>query len=107
MVEGVATKIKDMDWPRKGGGVATLYRVDPPMPHDPWRDTRPSEYVIVSSNIVLMDGPETYIFSAGENGEITCWGEMDGSFKGALDHTRALAGAGYRIADAPVSEPTP
>ena len=41
---------------------------------------------------------ETYIFAADENGNVSEWGELDGSFKGGKDHARALRGAGYEIA---------
>lgn len=71
-------------------GSAALYKLDPPVPS--------GEYVVVSASTVPYSGPETYIFPATADGEISDWGELDGSFKGALDHAEALEGAGYRIA---------
>ncbi len=54
------------------------------------------EFVIVSAATVLGE-PETYIFAASEDGAVTNWGELPGSFKGALDHEEALRGAGYVV----------
>lgn len=66
-----------------------LYRLDPPL--------EGHEYVVVSAATVLGE-PETYIFAADPDGTITDWVELDGSFKGALDHEAALRGAGYEVA---------
>lgn len=94
----IATFIKDLEgYP----GKAKLYKVDPPMKYDePWDDDGPpakeTNFVVVSAASKLVT-PETYIFPADENGEIEDWGEMDGSFKGAFDHERALRNAGYGI----------
>ena len=75
-------------------GEARLYRVDPPMTYE---DGRQTEYVIVSATTVLASGPETYIFPASREGGILDWLELPGSFRGAIDHARALEGAGYSI----------
>lgn len=71
---------------------ARLYRVDPPMTYD---DNKKTNYVVVSAANVHLSGPETYIFPANSKGEVLDWLELPGSFRGALDHTRALEGAGY------------
>lgn len=55
------------------------------------------EYVIVSAAVVPISGPETYIFAANKNGQVTDWIELPGSFRGALDHERALRNAGYEV----------
>lgn len=68
-------------------GDARLYRMEPP--HEG------AEYVVVSAVIAPFSGPETYIFAADADGEVTSWSEMDGSFRGGLSHTEALSGAGY------------
>ncbi len=78
------------------------YRLDPPMQYtdydyssgDEVEVTRTAEYVIVSGVVVLLSGPETYIFPADED-DITDWGELDGSFRGYVDHAEALRRAGY------------
>ena len=72
-------------------GDARLYQMEPP-----YQD---SEYVVVSGVPMAFDTgqPETYIFKADPEGEITDWVELEGSFRGALDHSRALEGAGYTI----------
>lgn len=70
-------------------GDARLYRLSEP--HDG------HDLVIVSAVVVMFSGPETYIFPADESGEVTDWGEMDGSFRGELDHEQALSNAGYEV----------
>lgn len=67
-----------------------LYRLDPPLDGH--------ELVIVSAVPHVFGGPpETYIFPGNEDGEVTDWVELEGSFRGAMDHARALAGAGYTV----------
>lgn len=109
-----ATLIKDS---LKGfRGHAALYRVDPPMGDHDWKNgaheydacdgtgtCKSAPLVIVSAANVMFSGPETYIFPGTEDGEVDSWGELKGSFKGALDHERALANAGYAIAHGEVS----
>lgn len=70
-------------------GDARLFELDPPLDG--------STFVVVSATTVL-GRPETYIFPADENGSVINWGEMEGSFQGGKDHTRALANAGYEVA---------
>lgn len=84
---------------KKMRGDAACYRLSPPMVDTDWRGTEAHhEYVIVSANDVMFSGPETYIFPGDEEGNVTDWGELPGSFKGDLDHERALSGAGYVLA---------
>ena len=75
-------------------GDARLYRVDPPIQ---FNEDRKTNYVVVSAATVMFSGPETYIFPASSEGEILDWLELPGSFRGAMDHARALEGAGYSI----------
>lgn len=82
----------------RGTGEMRLYKLDPPMGGE-YVDG-PIEYVVVSATVAMMVGPETYIFPADAEGKITDWGELDGSFRGSLDHDRALANAGYEVAEA-------
>jgi len=70
-------------------GDARLYRLSEPL--------EGHEYVVVSATDVVFSGPETYIFASDADGEVTNWGELDGSFRGAKDHEAALAGAGYAV----------
>lgn len=53
-------------------------------------------FVIVSA-ITVLGTPETYIFGANPDGSIKGWLELDGSYKGGLDHNKALNGAGYEV----------
>ena len=61
-------------------------------------------HVIVSACDTFDRGPETYIFAADAAGEVTGWGELDGSLTGAMDHERALLGAGYNVWEARAAE---
>jgi hypothetical protein len=73
-------------------GDARLYRLSEPLMD--W-DGNACGYVLVSACDVPYSGPETYIFRANANGDITDWSELEGSFRGGLDHAQALADAGY------------
>lgn len=72
------------------GALWHLYKMDPPLEGAAW--------VVVSAADVMFSGPETYIFPADEDGHITDWFELDGSYRGGLDHEHALALAGYTVA---------
>ena len=72
-----------------GKATQRCYRCTPPLDGH--------EYVVVSATITLY-GKETYIFAANSLGTITDWRELDGSFRGALDHEHALLNAGYEVA---------
>lgn len=89
-------------------GDARLYHVHPPMPYgwDQYDDfgneitPKPTtDYVIVSALDRAFDtgSAETYIFPSNRDGEVTDWRELEGSFRGDTDHTRALKGAGYEV----------
>jgi hypothetical protein len=84
-------------------GDARLYRVEPPIEQEHWdfvkekRVISKYDYVVVSAAVVMGDGPETYIFGADEQGTVLCWNELEGSFRGELNHEKALAGAGFTI----------
>ena len=85
-------------------GHAALYKCEPPMEYEDYDSdtndyvTKTTEFVIVSAANVILSGPETYIFPADESGEVTDWGELSGSYRGGLEHKKALRGAGYSIA---------
>lgn len=65
-----------------------IYRMEPPLDgHD---------HVWVSAVFVPFTGPETYIFGWDEGvKDVASWGELEGSYRGGLDHDEALRGAGY------------
>ena len=78
------------------GATQILWLCDPPMPgYDP--DTKPAEYVISSAATVPPTGPETYLFAATSDGDVACWTELPGSFRGSLDHYEAIRRAGYEV----------
>lgn len=79
-------------------GHVRLYEVTPPMTSEDLDGNVVSRsYVVVSATNVVFSGPETYIFPATQDGEVTSWGELAGSFQGGLDHEQALRDAGYEI----------
>jgi hypothetical protein len=81
-------------------GHAALYRLDPPITEVDWdgdETGKEFEYVVVSAANVMFSGPETYIFPSDESGEVVGWGELEGSYRGGLSHSTALAGAGYSL----------
>ena len=98
-----ATLVKDKSRISASGADQRLYKVDPPLvgenyDYESEKDVEVSyEYVIVSAVYAMFGGPETYIFGANAEGDILDWGELEGSFRGGLDHKRALQGAGYVI----------
>lgn len=57
------------------------------------------KYVVVSAILCPFDTlrSETYIFPADRDGNITDWGQLPGSFRGEMNHAKALDGAGYEI----------
>lgn len=88
-------------------GDARVFKLSEPHAYESWDDEKAPEtydHVIVAAAVVAFDGPETYIFGAKqEDGqwEIANWREMAGSFKGALDHEKALQDAGYKLENPP------
>jgi len=59
-----------------------------------------TSYIIVSAADVPYSGPETYIFPARKVGDVfepIDMMELEGSYRGGLDHAEALEGAGYAI----------
>lgn len=83
-------------------GTAKFYRLSEPVRYC-WCDGDEkcpgedhfTQYVVVSAAVSFLEGPETYIFPASPDGDVISWGEMEGSFKGALNHKRAIEKAGW------------
>lgn len=75
-----------------------LYHVTPAAEYDYYDDSgsnyekRHTSYVIVSAAWSTFSGPETYIFPADGEGNVLSWSELEGSYRGGLDHDVALAG---------------
>ena len=83
-------------------GEQRLYRLSEPLIYKAWDEDEEDieyEHVVVSAADVMFSGPETYIFGSDNQGKILDWGELDGSFRGQLDHAEALWRAGYRVAE--------
>jgi len=87
-----ATFVKDL----KGwSGIAKLYKLSKSVEFGiPLKET---SFVIVSSAVSMVTGPETFIFPADEEGKVINWGELKGSFRGNPDHKKALRRAGYKM----------
>jgi hypothetical protein len=87
---GTATFVKQ----RNAQGEGRVYRVDPPIAN---YKGDAFDHVWVSAADVPFSGPETYIFGSDADGKVLDWCELDGSFRGGLDHEEALRGAGYEV----------
>jgi hypothetical protein len=87
-------------------GDARLYEVDSGVEYHAGFDehdnpiTKGASHVIVSAANVPSSGPETYIFPANEDAQVLHWAELEGSYRGGLDHAQALANAGIELVDA-------
>lgn len=89
-----ATFVKDVSASFRG--TAKLFRLSPPLKEEDWDgEITEHEYVVVSGTHAMFSGPETYIFPSDSEGEVTQWGELNGSFRGDIDIERALRHAGY------------
>lgn len=97
-----ATLVRDVSKENGAQGEMKLWHVSPPMVERAWMDgekDKSYDHVITSAVVAMFSGPETYIFPATAAGRIDSWGELEGSFKGGLDHEEAIRGAGYTIAE--------
>lgn len=80
-----ATHVRNVDSWRSD---ARLYRLSEPVPYD---DSEDVGHIVVSAVIAMDTGEaETFIFPAREDGKVISYGEMPGSFRGDLDHERAI-----------------
>jgi len=77
-----------------------MYEADPPhATRKLWKITVAGfdpHYVITSAAHVSIgpydEGEETFVFPSNSDGDFVSWSELPGSFKGELDHTRAIQG---------------
>lgn len=77
-------------------GHAALYELDPPIKG---KNKKSHKRVIVSTANVMFSGPGTYIFPAkADTEDVEDWGELKGSYRGGMSHSKALEGSGYSIA---------
>lgn len=96
----IAHKIKSLDNFR---GEAILFRMEPPLEGYPYvvvSAISPKPVEVLGEMVTVVLRPETYIFGADSDGTVLDWHELPGSFQGAMDIPRALAGAGYEIQEA-------
>lgn len=83
-----ATFIRKLDDGRPAD--ARLYRLDKSVTFQRYDgDKRTTDMVVVSA-VTAMGGSETYIFPADLDGNVLSWLELPGSFRGGLDHEKAL-----------------
>lgn len=87
--------VKEIKNEDKGGSVK-LFKVKPPAEYS---DGEKTNFLMVSAIPCAFDTgrPETYIFPANKKGEVVSWGELDGSYRGGMNHEKALRDAGYEI----------
>ena len=78
-------------------GHASLYELSEPAAYGYGDDAGHTTFVVVSATNAIFSGPETYIFAADKKGKVKSWSEMEGSYRGDLDHAKALRGAGFTI----------
>lgn len=72
---------------------------------DAYDESSEQTYYVISSAVhVPGSGPETYLFTADEEGVILNWSELEGSFRGDINHERAVTDAGWEIDDEYVQE---
>lgn len=71
-------------------GEAKLWKISRPVKID--ESDRMVEYIVSSAVSAMFTGPETYLFSADEKGEVLNWGELPGSYRGDFDHQEAMQG---------------
>ena len=95
-----AVLVKDLKGEGKWTGTAKLWRVDPPVEFGYGDDTQHTQFVVTSATRAMFSWPETYIFPADAAGRVLDWGELDGSYRGGLDHEKAIKDAGYAIVEA-------
>ena len=70
-------------------GLAKLYRINPPVNYG---DGKKADFIVASAINAFDAGPETYLFPSDEAGHILDWAELEGSYKGGLDHQEAIDG---------------
>lgn len=95
-----ATWIRDVS--AHFNGSAALHRLSEPVVCHVWDSSHETvevvEWVVASAVNVPFSGPETYVFPANEDGEAVSFAEMEGSYRGGLDHGEALRGLGFEVA---------
>lgn len=91
---GIATRIKDVS--DNFAEAAYVYSVAPKAVFwDRAGVKRHTRFVVVSA-VTVLDTPETYIFPCDRNGDPKSWIELEGSYRGGLDHDEAIHRAGYK-----------
>lgn len=93
----------------KTGAIQKHYKLDPPMKERGYEEgdaTMVYQYVVVSAVVPFVGlgfsdcKPETLIFAANEEGSIVDFMDLEGSYRGGLDHEVALQNAGYTVVKA-------
>ena len=88
-VKGAIMKTATLLKEKNGTGIGKVFKLSEPL--------EGNDYVWVSAVVAAFSGPETFIFGCDQNGEVTSWSELDGSYRGGLDIEKALTNAGYTI----------
>jgi hypothetical protein len=75
-------------------GDARLFSLNEPIAYG---NDKHTDHVVVSAVVAYGSGPETYIFPADAEGSVLSWCELDGSYRGGLDHEEAIRQAGWEV----------
>jgi len=92
----------------KTGAIQKHYKLNPPLEVSGAAEAALTliSYVVVSAVVPFADlgfndlKPETLIFAANEEGKIVDFMDLEGSYRGGLDHEQALQNAGYTVVKA-------
>lgn len=83
----IAYEVQGYRSPGSAVGHRRLFRMSPPLDGH--------QYVIASTSTVY--GVETYLFPADSSGEITDWGDLDGSLRGVYEAEACFNSIGYQV----------
>lgn len=71
------------------GAEQRIWNVHPPVKYG-YKDDRKTTNYVMTSAVIVLNQPETYIFPCTEDGKVLDWGELPGSFEGGLHHNQAI-----------------
>lgn len=100
-----AYHLKQFDRVSRTGAVQQVYSLLVPMEgYKEYDDegnafVRKHHMVVLSQACVPFSGWETYIFPVDENGEVTDWAELPGSYRGYIRHEELLSSLGYTVVE--------
>lgn len=100
-----AYHLKQFDRVSSTGAMQRVYSLTVPLKgYEEYDDegnalVRKHHMVMLSQLCAPFSGWETYIFPVDENGEVTDWGELPGSYRGYINHEELLKSLGYTVVE--------